>query len=113
MSSVTEVLVASDSDGTACAGVSRCMASTCFPGFPESLYWRRLGRRYELLGLLRGSGSRISSVQFMSIMCSFALSAVFLVPLACVMVLVGRWCDRNSRDAWDFAFWSLHAEVRQ
>jgi hypothetical protein len=38
---------------------------------------------------------------------------VFLVPLACVMVLVGRWCDRNSRDAWDFAFWSLHAEVRQ
>ena len=96
MSSVTEVLVASDSDGTACAGVSRCMASTCFPGFPESLYWRRLGRRYELLGLA-----------------SWVVPAVFLVPLACVMVLVGRWCDRNSRDAWDFAFWSLHAEVRQ
>ena len=52
--------------------------------FSESLYWRRSARRYELLGLV-----------------------------SCGLACVGCWCDRNSRDAWDFAFWSLHAEVRQ
>ena len=116
MSSVTEVLVASDSDGTACAGVSRCMASTCVPGFPESLYWRRLGRRYELLGLASWVVAAVAVVVFVAVLIAardLLVPAVFLVPLACVMVLVGRWCDRNSRDAWDFAFWSLHAEVRQ
>lgn len=116
MSSVTEVLVASDSDGTACAGVSRCMASTCFPGFPESLYWRRLGRRYELAGLAAWMLAALSCVVFLAILLAarnLLLPGFALVPVACGLACVGCWCDRNSRDAWDFAFWSLHAEVRQ
>lgn len=100
MSSVTEVAVpTSDFDGNAPVNGSRCMAST----FSESLYWRRSARRYELAGL----------AAWMLAARNLLVPAVLLVPLACVMVLAGRWCDRNSRDAWDFAFWSLHAEVRQ
>lgn len=117
MSSVTEVAVpTSDFDGNAPANGSRDMASTCSPGFPESLYWRRLGRRYELLGLASWIVATVAVVVFVAVLIaarSLLAPAVLLVPLACGMVLAGRWCDRNSRDAWDFAFWSLHAEVRQ
>lgn len=113
MSSVTEVAVpTSDFDGNAPVNGSRCMAST----FSESLYWRRSARRYELLGLVSWMLAALSCVVFLAILLAarnLLLPAVLLVPLACVMVLAGRWCDRNSRDAWDFAFWSLHAEVRQ
>ena len=100
MSSVTEVAVpTSDFDGNAPVNGSRCMAST----FSESLYWRRSARRYELLGL----------VSWMLAARNLLLSGFALVPVACGLACVGCWCDRNSRDAWDFAFWSLHAEVRQ
>ena len=100
MSSVTEVAVpTSDFDGNAPVNGSRCMAST----FSESLYWRRSARRYELLGL----------VSWMLAARNLLLPGFALVPVACGLACVGCWCDRNSRDAWDFAFWSLHAEVRQ
>ncbi len=113
MSSVTEVAVpTSDFDGNVPVNGSRCMAST----FSESLYWRRSARRYELVGLAAWMLAALSCVVFLAILLAVRnlfVPAVLLVPLACGMVLVGRWCDRNSRDAWDFAFWSLHAEVRQ
>lgn len=113
MSSVTEVAVpTSDFDGNAPVNGSRCMAST----FSESLYWRRSARRYELAGLAAWMLAALSCVVFLAILLAarnLLVPAVLLVTLACVMVLAGRWCDRNSRDAWDFAFWSLHAEVRQ
>ena len=105
MSSVTEVAVpTSDFDGNAPANGSRDMAST----FSESLYWRRSARRYELLGLVSWMLAALSCVVFLALLPGFAL-----VPMACGLACVGCWCDRNSRDAWDFAFWSLHAEVRQ
>ena len=100
MSSVTEVAVpTSDFDGNAPVNGSRCMAST----FSESLYWRRSARRYELAGL----------AAWLLAARNLLLPGFALVPVACGLACVGCWCDRNSRDAWDFAFWSLHAEVRQ
>ena len=106
MSSVTEVAVpTSDFDGNAPVNGSRDMAST----FSESLYWRRSARRYELAAAL-------SCVVFLAILLAarnLLLPGFALVPVACGLACVGCWCDRNSRDAWDFAFWSLHAEVRQ
>ena len=100
MSSVTEVAVpTSDFDGNAPVNGSRCMAST----FSESLYWRRSARRYELAGL---AASMLAARNLL-------LPGFALVPMACGLACVGCWCDSNSRDAWDFAFWSLHAEVRQ
>lgn len=102
MSSVTEVAVpTSDFDGNAPVNGSRCMAST----FSESLYWRRSARRYELAGLAAWMLAALSCVVFLAILLAarnLLVPAVLLVPLACVMVLAGRWCDRNSRDAWDF-----------
>ena len=94
MSSVTEVAVpTSDFDGNAPVNSSRCMAST----FSESLYWRRC---VVFLAILLAARNLL-------------LPGFALVPVACGLACVGCWCDRNSRDAWDFAFWSLHAEVRQ
>ena len=69
------------------------MASTCFPGFPESLYWRRLGRRYELLGLASWVVAAVAVVVFVAVLIAardLLVPAVLLVPLACVMVLVVR-----------------------
>lgn len=113
MSSVTEVAVpTSDFDGNAPVNGSRCMAST----FSESLYWRRSARRYELAGLAVWMLAALSCVVFLAILLAarnLLLSGFALVPVACGLACVGCWCDRNSRDAWDFAFWSLHAEVRQ
>ena len=113
MSSVTEVAVpTSDFDGNAPANGSRDMAST----FSESLYWRRSARRYELLGLVSWMLAALSCVVFLAILLAarnLLLPGFVLVPVACGLACVGCWCDRNSRDAWDFAFWSLHAEVRQ
>lgn len=110
MSSVTEVAVpTSDFDGNAPVNGSRCMAST----FSESLYWRRSARRYELAGLAASMLAALSCVVFLAILLAarnLLLPGFALVP---VLACVGCWCDRNSRDAWDFAFWSLHAEVRQ
>ena len=99
----------------AIAGVHRVVPAGQ-SGFPESLCWRRLGWRYELPGPASWIVAAVAVVVFVAVLIAardLLVPAVFLVPLACVMVLVGRWCDRNSRDAWDFAFWSLHAEVRQ
>ena len=58
----------------------------------------------------------LSCVVFLAILLAarnLLLPGFALVPVACGLACVGCWCDRNSRDAWDFAFWSLHAEVRQ
>ena len=55
-------------------------------------------------------------IVFMALIMAKKLSpftSLILVPVAFGLTCVGCWCDRNSRDAWDFAFWSLHAEVRQ
>ena len=113
MSSVTEVAVpTSDFDGNAPANGSRDMAST----FSESLYWRRSARRYELLGLVSWMLAALSCVVFLAILLAarnLLLPGFALVPVACGLACVGCWCDRNSRAAWDFAFWSLHTEVRQ
>ena len=95
MSSVTEVAVpTSDFDGNAPVNGSRCMAST----FAASML------------------AALSCVVFLAILLAarnLLLPGFALVPVACGLACVGCWCDRNSRDAWDFAFWSLHAEVRQ
>lgn len=58
----------------------------------------------------------LSCVVFLAILLAarnLLLPGFALVPVACGLACVGCWCDRNSRDAWDFAFWSLHTEVRQ
>lgn len=58
----------------------------------------------------------VSCVVFLAILLAarnLLLPGFALVPVACGLACVGCWCDRNSRDAWDFAFWSLHVEVRQ
>ena len=91
----------------------RGVAST-FPDFPESLYWRRSARRYVLLGLVSWMLSALSCVVFMAVLLAARWlfpSGFVLVPLACGLACAGRWCDRSSRDAWDFAFWSLHADL--
>ena len=62
----------------AIAGVHRVVPAGQ-SGFPESLCWRRLGRRYELPGPASWIAAR-----------DLLVSAVLLVPLACVMVLVVR-----------------------
>lgn len=62
-------------------------------GFPESLYWRRLGRRYELLGLASWIVAAVAVVVFVAVLIAardLLVPAVLLVPLARVMVLVVR-----------------------
>lgn len=111
MSSVTEVAVpTSDFHGNALASGSRGTAST----FSESLYWRRSARRYELLGIAVWMLAALSCLVFLAILLAarnLILPGFALVPVACGLAYAGRWCDRNARDAWDFAFWSLRMEA--
>lgn len=59
------------------------------------------------------NGSRCMASTFSESLYWRRSAGIRFVPVACGLACVGCWCDRNSRDAWDFAFWSLHVEVRQ
>lgn len=113
MSSVTEVAVpTSDFDGNAPREWFAVHGVYIF----RIPVWRRSARRYELAGLAAWMLAALSCVVFLAILLAarnLLLPGFALVPVACGLACVGCWCDRNSRDAWDFAFWPLHAEVRQ
>ena len=92
------------------------MSDKEMPGLDLEHRNRAYARRYELLGLVSWMLAALSCVVFLAILLAarnLLLPGFALVPVACGLACVGCWCDRNSRDAWDFAFWSLHAEVRQ
>lgn len=76
----------------AIAGVHRVVPAGQ-SGFPESLCWRRLGRRYELPGPASWIVAAVAVVVFVAVLIAardLLVPAVLLVPLACVMVLVVR-----------------------